>query len=257
MSKNALLKILSIIAFLASLLVVFMLFAKVRNISLSYNLSSEQNGLYVLLTCSLLLSLTLLIISLTHSKQQNSDEKYSQKNAYDLDVEQKSKNLVDDGSEEEKLDTDYFTNKIIPKHNAKIDITKYTEKILSNIAKEFDIVQGLFFVRAKDTDEFNITGKYAYFGEEEPKSFKIGETLSGQVAKNQKVLNLKEIPENYITILSGLGSSSPNHLIIIPVIVENNTVAIIELASFKEFKSTFKELFQTMSEKIGNELLKY
>ncbi|MCB2194311.1 MAG: GAF domain-containing protein [Bacteroidetes bacterium] len=257
MSKNALLKILSIIAFLASLLVVFMLFAKVRNISVSYNLGSEQNGLYVLLTFSLLLSLALLIITLMLSTKQNSDEKYSQQNAFDLEGEKKEKKLDEDYSEEEKLDADYYISKIIPKHNAKIDITKYTEKILSNIAKEFDIVQGLFFVKAKDSDEFNITGKYAYFGEEEPKSFTLGETLSGQVAKNQKVLNLKEIPENYITILSGLGSSSPNHLIIIPVVIENTTVAIIELASFKEFKGNFKELFQTISEKIGNELLKY
>lgn len=257
MSKNALLKILSIIAFLASLLVVFMLFAKVRNISVSYNLGSEQNGLYVLLTFSLVLSLALLIIALIHSTQQSSNEKYAQQNTFDWEKEKKEKDQGEDYNEEEKLDTNYFISKIIPKHNAKIDITKYTEKILSNIAKEFDIVQGLFFVKAKDSDEFNITGKYAYFGEEEPKSFKLGETLSGQVAKNQKVLNLKEIPENYITILSGLGSSSPNHLIIIPVVVEKNTVAIIELASFKEFKGNFKELFQTISEKIGNELLKY
>lgn len=257
MSKNVLFKIISIIAFLASLIIVFMLFAKVRNIAVSYNLSSEQNGLYILLSFNVLLSLALLIVTLVLSTKQNSDEKYSQQNTFDLDDEYKEEKPDDDRSEEEKLDATYYTSKIIPKHNAKIDIVKYTEKILSNIAREFDIVQGLFFVKAKDSDEFNITGKYAYFGDEEPKSFRLGETLSGQVAKNQKLLNLKEIPENYITILSGLGSSSPNHLIIIPIVVENNTIAIIELASFKEFKGNFKELFQALSEKMGNELLKY
>ena len=118
-------------------------------------------------------------------------------------------------------------------------------------------MQGLFFVREKDSDNFKITGKYAYFGESEPKDFKLGEGLSGQTAKNQIALNLKDIPENYVTILSGLGSSSPNHLIIIPIIFNNETIGIIELASFKEFKKNFNELFEGMSEQIGKVLGKY
>ena len=54
------------------------------------------------------------------------------------------------------------------------------------------------FVKEKESDIFNVAGKYAYFGEEQPKSFKYGETLSGQVAKNKTALNLKEIPENRV-----------------------------------------------------------
>ncbi|MFC2152410.1 GAF domain-containing protein, partial [Bacteroidota bacterium] len=138
-----------------------------------------------------------------------------------------------------------------------LDLTKFSEKLLSNIAKEFDIVQGLLFLKDKKSNTYNITGKYAYFGDEEPESFKLGETLSGQVAKNKQTLILKEIPENYVTILSGLGSSSPNHVIIIPIVVEDKTTAIIELASFKEFKQNFNNLFDGMSEQIGKALLKH
>lgn len=257
MNKNALLRIVSIIVFLANLVVVFLLFAKIRNITLTNTIHIEQNGLYVLLALVLICSMILLVLSLTHSKTQSSEEKYKRQTVFDMDNEKTGENRNTDQTHFEKLDVDYFTNKIIPKQTTKLDLTKYTEKILSNIAKEFDIVQGLFFVKAKDSDTFSIAGKYAYFGDEEPKSFNLGETLSGQVAKNKKVLNLKEIPENYITILSGLGSSSPNHLIIIPIVVQDQTIAIIELASFKEFKRNFKELFEAISEKMGDELVKY
>ena len=81
--------------------------------------------------------------------------------------------------------------------------------------------------------------------------------MSGQVAKNKKILVLEEIPENYVTILSGLGSSSPDHVIIIPIIWEDKTHAIIELASFKQFKSNFIDLFEGMAEQIAQAVLKY
>jgi len=257
MNKNTVLKILSVSVLLASFIVFFSLFAKIRNLVLVHNIDNSQVTLYVLISLSLLLTVALFILSLLNLNTQTSEEKYGKKATYEFDTGKKENKKDRDQSTEENLDVEYFSNKIIPKENTKLDLTKYTEKILSNIAKEFDIVQGLFFVREKDSDIFSIAGKYAYFGDEEPKSFNLGETLSGQVAKNQAVLNLKEIPENYITILSGLGSSSPNHLIIIPVITNGKTIAIIELASFKEFKGNFKELFQAMSERIGSALLKY
>jgi len=257
MNKNTILKILSVTLLLASFIVFFSLFAKIRNLDLVHNIDSGQVALFVLISLSLLFTVVLFILSLLNINIQTSEDKYGKKATYELDAEKKDDKKIRDKSTEENLDVEYYSSKIIPKENSKLDLTKYTEKILSNIAKEFDIVQGLFFVRTKDSDIFNIAGKYAYFGDEEPNSFNLGETLSGQVAKNQTILNLKEIPENYITILSGLGSSSPNHLIIIPVITDGKTVAIIELASFKEFKENFKDLFQAMSERIGSTLVKF
>jgi len=158
---------------------------------------------------------------------------------------------------EDVIDIEAYMKKILPKEKPDNTIEDYTEKLLSNIAKEFDIVQGLFFIKDKQNEEFRVAGKYAYFGEEEPRNFKLGETLSGQAAKNKTVLNLKEIPENYVTILSGLGSSSPNHLLIIPIVLNDESIGVIELASFKEFKRNFKDLFEAMSDQIGQFLTKY
>lgn len=157
----------------------------------------------------------------------------------------------------ENLDIDHYFKKLLPKEDAKLTLDKYTEKILSNFAKEFNIVQGLIFIRAKGSDQFLIAGKYAYFGDTDPQGFKMGETLSGQSALNKTILYLSDIPENYVTILSGLGSSSPNHLIIIPVVVNNQTIAIIELASFKEFKQSWQKLFEEIAKRIGESLSKY
>lgn len=174
-----------------------------------------------------------------------------------IDTTSDSYSSSDKELQDETIDIEGYIKRIIPKDTPKLDVKKYTEKILSNFAKEFDIVQGLFFVREKKSDIFNITGKYAYFGEEDPKSFKLGESLSGQVAKNKTILYLNDIPENYVTILSGLGSSSPSTLLLIPIIVNDKTIGVVELASFKEIKRKFNDLFEELSEQIGKTLSNY
>ena len=246
-------KIFAFIALAIELAILFVLFGKIRNLELSNLVTDNYNTIYVLVLAAAVFALIIFIILI--SNKVNTEDTYSQKLTQIKEDKSKDKSFEYE-SEEETSNMEYYLNKILPKENAKLDSTKYTEKILSNIAKEFDIVQGLFFVKEKKTDMFNIAGKYAYFGEEQPKSFKSGETLSGQVAKNKTTLNLKEIPEDYVTILSGLGSSSPNNLLIIPIILKDETVGVIELASFKKFGKVIIELFESISDKIGNELIK-
>ncbi|MDA3952969.1 MAG: GAF domain-containing protein [Bacteroidales bacterium] len=256
MDTNRTYKILSSVALIATFIVFFVLFGKIQNLLLEYNIS-DNHSINTLLIVAIILTLILFILSILVSSKQSTQEKYSN-NGIDIFNEKSTQQIVDIGeTEEELLDVEIYIKKILPKVDSKLSLEKYTEKILSNIAKEFDIVQGLFFVKNKDKDTYNIAGKYAYFGDEEPKSFSLGETLSGQVAKNKIALNLKDIPDNYVTILSGLGSSSPNHLIIIPIILEDKTLAIVELASFKEFKRNFSDLFEGMSNQIGKTLLKF
>lgn len=256
MDTNRLYKILASLALISAFILFFVLFGKIQNIFLEYKIS-DIKSINTLLIAAIILTVFLFTLSILASSKQNNQDKYSN-NEIDI-FDEKSKQLISDEDEkdEELLDVESYVKKILPKADSKLKLEKYTEKILSNIAKEFDIVQGLFFVKDREKDIYHITGKYAYFGDEEPKSFNLGETLSGQVAKNKIALDLKDIPDDYITILSGLGSSSPNHLIIIPIIIEDKTIAIIELASFKEFKRNFSDLFEGMSNQISKTLLKY
>lgn len=135
----------------------------------------------------------------------------------------------------------------------------YTEKMLQNIAKELDIVQGLVFVLSDADQLFHISGEYAYYSEEQPRSFPLGETLSGQVAKNRQLLNVKEMPEDYITVLSGLGKCAPRHLLIAPILHGDESIGVMELASFKPFgeneESLVRNICDSMAVKL-NELRK-
>jgi len=145
--------------------------------------------------------------------------------------------------------------RIMPADDVKFDSAEvYSEKLLQNIAKGLNIVQGLIYVFDESDQMFNISGQYAYYSEEQPKSFQIGETLSGQVAKNKETLNLKELPEGYITVLSGLGKSAPNNLIIAPIVHNENSIGVIELASFKTFSENEELIVAKICELIANRL---
>ncbi len=257
--NNKIYKILASIALIIELLVVFLIFARIKNLTSQYEIAQGQGFIYILLIVAVLLSIFLFSLAIILTYKKESEDLYAEDQIKVLEDEsekeqEKEKQKV---KQEKVLDVELYLTKFLPKEDSKLDLEKYSEKLLSNIAKELDIVQGLLFKRIKDSEEFTIAGKYAYFGETEPKNFKLGETLSGQVAKNQTILNLSEIPENYITILSGLGTSSPNHLFIVPIIYNKETIGIIELASFKEFKADMVDLFSEISEHIGKSLSKY
>jgi len=211
--------------------------------------------LYVCVITVIILSLGLLILLLQANKEldANIQEINILKHRENAHLKQDQQTTDDHWQQHEVFKTDEILAKIIPAAGAKFDnIAGYTEIILQNIAKEMDIVQGLIFVLNQADQMFHLTGEYAYYSEEQPRSFPMGETLSGQAAKNQKILNLKEIPDGYVTVISGLGKSSPRHLIIAPIIFNDESIGVIELASFKPFGENEELLVKKINESMAN-----
>lgn len=127
-------------------------------------------------------------------------------------------------------------------------------KLLAGLAREMGFVQGVMYLR-KGTD-FIPSGEYA-LTDRKPEPFREGETIAGQAVSNKAITIINDIPENYFTISSGLGKSSPGHLLLAPVEFNNETIAVLELAVFtKPDNSTEKILLQILSE-AGSKLNKF
>lgn len=130
------------------------------------------------------------------------------------------------------------------------DHSKLSEKLLSNFSKTFDIVQGIVYLKDVLNNNFSVSNTFAFYKNEIKKSFLIGEGITGQVAKNKKFLYMENVPENYITVLSGLGSSTPKFLTLVPIIKNDETIAIIEFATFSALPKYRDEIFEVISEKL-------
>jgi len=213
--------------------------------------------LFVCIITSLILSLGMLILLLQTNKilLKNDEEIVRLKQRVESQLKKKQRIIDNIRQHTEEFDAEGALARIIPSTESNFrSVSAYAENVLQNIAKELEIVQGLVFVLNKTDLLFHISGEYAYYSEERPRSFPLGETLSGQVAKNQKILNVKELPEGYITILSGLGKSYPRHLIIVPIVYNSESIGIMELASFKPFGENEELLLRKAGESMANVL---
>jgi len=133
---------------------------------------------------------------------------------------------------------------------------KFAAGLLSKIAGENEILQGLFLIYdGKSTLKW--LAAYAYNTETSGDlAFELGEGLPGQVAIDRKLINLKNVPKGYITIRTGLGQASPDSLILFPVCHNETLIGVVELASFRKFTAEDEKFFTLLSEKAGAEMIR-
>ena len=141
---------------------------------------------------------------------------------------------------------------IVPRQNPKEDIETFAEKILTNIARQFEVVMGVIYLKDEKTKEFRSVSTYAWASEKPPASFKTGDGLNGQTAKNKVAMKLSDIPEGYINITSSLGSGSPRNLILVPLLLHKESIGMLELACFKEIDDETEWIYKNLARIISN-----
>lgn len=146
------------------------------------------------------------------------------------EFEKKEEEEVDEIDEDETIKE--RTKGILPKGNFK-NIDSFIEKLLKNIIDNLDMVQGIAYLKDDTSDSFKFLKGFALTNEEEIPSFKVGENLNGQVVENKEMMILNDVPDEYFSIESGLGQAKPKQIVIVPVLVKNEVVAILEMGSFK------------------------
>ena len=125
----------------------------------------------------------------------------------------------------------------------------YGDSILYSLSKQIDIAVGMVYHYANE--EFYAAATFAYYNDEAPRNFKIGEGISGQVAKDKKAMFLNDLPSKSLMIVSGLGQIEVNNLAIIPILKDDNVLGLIEIATFKPFDNWFINKIDEISNAIG------
>ncbi len=148
---------------------------------------------------------------------------------------------VDETHEESEVShkTDFSTEleglKVIL--SGKDEVAQKADRALAMICNTLNIGQGIVFktINSKPVNSLEICATYAFVSDQDNNNaIKFGEGLVGMAAKENRELFIDDVPDGYITIFSGLGKSSPTHLVILPVSTGRTVTAIIELALFTE-----------------------
>jgi signal transduction histidine kinase/CheY-like chemotaxis protein/HAMP domain-containing protein len=136
------------------------------------------------------------------------------------------------------------------------DLTNVSGMILSELATLVSAQHGvLYTVTTEGQGAEAVLRMQAGYGYEERKrlstSFRLGEGLVGQCAKEKKRILLTDVPSDYVRISSGLGNSVPLNIIVLPVLFEGSLLAVVELASFSPFTVTHQAFLDSITESVG------
>ncbi|WP_028080241.1 response regulator [Solimonas soli] len=78
-----------------------------------------------------------------------------------------------------------------------------------------------------------------------------GDGLLGEVARERRTLQVREVPAGYLAVHSALGQGRPGELLIAPAIVDEQVQAVIELGFFRRTDASDRELLDRVSETLG------
>jgi signal transduction histidine kinase/HAMP domain-containing protein/ActR/RegA family two-component response regulator len=136
------------------------------------------------------------------------------------------------------------------------DLAAVSSMILSELAPLVSAQHAVFYSMTTPSDGGEpMLELQAGYGFEERRhlstSFRLGEGLVGQCAKEKKRILLTEVPGDYVRINSGLGGSTPLNIIVLPVLFEGSVRAVVELASFSPFSLTHQAFLDQLPESIG------
>ena len=137
------------------------------------------------------------------------------------------------------------------------DLETVSRLIMSELTPLVGAQHGAFFMMESpggegDDFELRLIATYGYKQRKNvPSKFKIGEALVGQAALEQKPILITQAPEDYVRISSGLGEGLPVNVIVLPVLFEDQVMAVVELASFQRFAPVQQAFLEQLSESIG------
>ncbi|MBO4772182.1 MAG: PAS domain S-box protein [Bacteroidales bacterium] len=140
------------------------------------------------------------------------------------------------------------SNKVdVLSQNILMTLVRYTKAILG----------GLYIYSKEDDGEYLTLNAAVSMNQNKAVRIKIqkGVGLVGTCAVEKMPIFLHKLPDDYINVFSGLGKSKPRTLAILPMLYDNELIAIIEIAFISELKPHEIELLNAVSPNIASSLV--
>ncbi|ANE47769.1 diguanylate cyclase [Paenibacillus swuensis] len=134
------------------------------------------------------------------------------------------------------------------------DLYAVCRMIMSELAPLVSMQHGVFYMNDTSTGEpiLRMFASYAYQNRKNlSNEFRAGEGLVGQCLIEKQRILLSNVPDDYVVISSALGESTPLNIVLLPIIFEDQVLAVMELASFRKFTEIDVAFLDQLTESIA------
>ena len=133
------------------------------------------------------------------------------------------------------------------------ELVQLSEEVTAFLTKKIGAIQGAFYIVNDDNEEdifIEMVGSYAYNKKKYLNAkFRFGQGLVGQAAIEQDTVFRTEIPNDYVTVTSGLlGDRKPSSILIVPLITNEVVYGAVEYAGFEKFTPLQVKFIQELSD---------
>jgi HAMP domain-containing protein/signal transduction histidine kinase/CheY-like chemotaxis protein len=136
------------------------------------------------------------------------------------------------------------------------DLRTVSRMIMSELTPTVSAQLGAFYMaetnNGDDEAELRLVASYGYKKRKNVSNqFKLGEGLVGQAALEKIPITVKNVPDDYVKITSGLGEGDPVNIIDLPVLFEDQVLGVIELGSFEPLSDIHMTFLEQLMETVG------
>ena len=146
----------------------------------------------------------------------------------------------------------YEASLISASTRGEMEIEELATKVITQICNSLNAPVGAFYLLNTKKQTLQLTGSYALGTQKGNKpEIALGEGLLGQAALEKTIKQLNDLPADYMKVSSGLGDTTPNTLILLPILFQDQTIAVIEIGFTALLKPIELELLNVISNVIG------
>ncbi|MCC5919100.1 MAG: GAF domain-containing protein [Cyclobacteriaceae bacterium] len=135
------------------------------------------------------------------------------------------------------------------------DIESLSDDLIRHLVEYLNANIGALYILERDENGNELLKLQAAYGWGRKKLYSttidIGEGIVGQVYLEKKSQVLKNLPEGYLKINTGLGELIPTEVIVVPALTEGQVPAVLELGSRQSFEKHQIDFLESAGENIA------
>lgn len=176
-----------------------------------------------------------------------------EKKLIEIDQQRKADNLSKKMDDEILQINDYLNSE-------DVSIEEMLNEVLKRVVKFLGATQGAIFIHEKENALVRLQAKYAYERMKyvdggETDTYRFAEGLVGRCWAESAPIHLKELPDKYLTVTSGLGHALPKNLLLFPVQNSTSFVGVMEISSFKDLGEEGLNFLNRLNDVLSNRIV--